>query len=102
MKKQISAIVVMIVMVLSLNAFAAKYKVEGSVNVNTASKSELVMVPGIGAAKADAILSERQKKRFASPKDLLVIRGIGEKMLTKISPYVTTTGQTSIKRVRVQ
>ena len=102
MKKQISWAMLIIAMVVSLNVMAAKYKVEGSVSLNTATKSQLVMIPGIGESKADAILAERQKKAFTNTKDLLVIRGIGEKMLAKITPYVNTKGQTTIKRVKVQ
>ena len=70
---------------------------EGVVNVNTATESELCHLPGIGPKKAAAIISARQQKPFKSPKDLLRVKGIGRKSLKKLLPYVTVSGQTTLK-----
>ena len=54
------------------------------VNINTASAEELTELPGIGPAKADAIIKYRQDiGPFQAIDDLLNIKGIGEKTLLK-------------------
>jgi len=51
---------------------------EGVVNINTATVEELVRVPGIGPARAAAIVQLRERAhRFNHAEDLLRVRGIG-------------------------
>ena len=51
----------------------------GGVNVNTASSSQLESLPGIGPAKARAIVEDREAKGpFASCSDLTRVNGIGD------------------------
>ncbi|WP_229106432.1 ComEA family DNA-binding protein [Paenibacillus sp. 1001270B_150601_E10] len=58
---------------------------EGSVAINTAGEDELTTLPGIGPAKAKAIISYRkQHGPFRFPEDVLEVKGIGPKMLAKI------------------
>ncbi len=59
-----------------------------SINLNTASTSELDALPGIGPATARAITEARSRNRFTSVDDLLDVKGIGEKKLERIRPYV--------------
>ncbi|MGB7434218.1 MAG: helix-hairpin-helix domain-containing protein [Candidatus Acidiferrum sp.] len=60
------------------------------VNLNTASASELQLVPGIGPATADKILQARKSYgQFKSVDDLEAIRGIGAKRLEKMREYLT-------------
>lgn len=55
------------------------------VNINTASSSELQTINGIGASKAQKIISYRETNgRFKSVEDLLNVSGIGEKTLESI------------------
>jgi competence protein ComEA len=62
-----------------------------AVNVNTATAAELTALPGIGQAKADAIVKYREEHGpYRSPEDLLQVRGIGEALLTRIRPHITT------------
>lgn len=62
------------------------------VNLNTASSSELQLVPGIGPSTADKILQMRKSYgTFKSVDDLLAIRGIGPKKLEKMRRYLTVT-----------
>ncbi|WP_256992545.1 helix-hairpin-helix domain-containing protein [Paenibacillus sp. XY044] len=59
------------------------------INVNTAGLSELTGLPGIGEAKAKAILEYRdQHGPFKSVADLDKVKGIGPKMLEKMKPYI--------------
>lgn len=90
------ALAIILMSAVAFKAFAAG-ETGGVVNVNTASKAELLLLPGIGEARALAIIAERQKKPFAFVEDLLVIRGIGEKMLEKMKPFVVVKGETTLK-----
>ena len=59
------------------------------INVNTATALELTLLPGIGEAKARAIVEYRKENGpFTQPEDLLKIKGIGEKILEEIRPYL--------------
>lgn len=54
-------------------------------DINTADANELESLPGIGAKKAQAIVSYRSKiGKFASVKDLSLVKGIGDKMIVKL------------------
>lgn len=60
-----------------------------TININTATEQQLMELPGIGKSKAKAILAYRmQKGTFRSIHELLEVKGIGEKMLAKLIPYV--------------
>jgi comEA protein len=59
-------------------------------NINQASKSELVALPGVGETLADRIVLYRGNKgKFSSVDDLQKIKGISKKKLEKLKPYVT-------------
>lgn len=70
---------------------------EGQVNINTATEEELRRLPGVGPARASAIVSLRQRvQRFRAPDDLMRVRGIGRAGMRRLRPYVTLTGQTTL------
>lgn len=59
------------------------------VNINTASKEELMNVSGIGASKADSIIAYRIKMPFSKIEDIMNVSGIGESLFDKIKKYIT-------------
>lgn len=71
--------------------------VAGVVNINTANASELGRLPGIGPAKADAIIALRTRiKRFTRVEQLMRVRGIGRKTFLKLRPMLTINGPTTL------
>ena len=67
----------------SAAAFAA-------INLNTATKEELVALPGIGPAKAQAILDYRNAHgQFKSVEELKDVKGIGAKRFEKLKGELT-------------
>jgi competence ComEA-like helix-hairpin-helix protein len=59
-------------------------------DLNAATTTQLVQVPGIGPATAKAIVQFREKSGpFQRVEDLLAIRGISARKLAEIRPYVT-------------
>ncbi len=61
-----------------------------SINVNTATKEELTLLPGIGDVYAERIILYREDHgEFTEPAELLNISGIGERRLEQIKPYIT-------------
>ena len=59
------------------------------VNINTASKEELMNVSGIRASKADSIIAYRIKMPFSKIEDIMNVSGIGESLFDKIKKYIT-------------
>ncbi len=60
----------------------------GLINLNTATKEELMTINGIGEIISERIIEYAQTIGFSSVDDLLNVKGIGEKTLEKIRPYV--------------
>ena len=57
--------------------------------LNTADQDELQLIPGVGEKTAQLILEYRRKVgSFKTVEDLLHIKGIGEKKLEKMRPYL--------------
>lgn len=66
---------------------------EGMVDVNTAGLEELTALPGIGEARARAILDDRAANGpFRYPEDLIRVDGIGEGVLSGLLGQITTGG----------
>ena len=62
----------------------------GLININTASKEQLMTLPGIGEKVAGRIIEYREKNgSFNKPEDIMKISGIKEKLFSKISDKIT-------------
>lgn len=61
-----------------------------SININTASKSDLMTLPTIGPVTAERIIRYREDfGTFQVIDDLLKVKGIGVKTLEKIKPLIS-------------
>ena len=58
------------------------------VNINKASKEELMSLPGIGERKAEAIIKYRNSKSFSNIEDIMNISGIKEAAFSKIKDKI--------------
>jgi competence protein ComEA len=64
------------------------------VNVNKASVDDIAAaLSGVGPAKAAAISTHCKKVKCKKPEDLLMVKGIGEKTLEKISKDLRFKGK---------
>jgi competence protein ComEA len=71
-------------------------KLQGVVNVNTASVEELQLLPGVGEARARAIVDLRkQRGGLKSMEDLRDVKGIGDASLERLRPHVAFDGKTT-------
>jgi competence protein ComEA len=56
------------------------------ININTATKEELEALPGIGPAKAQAVIDNRP---FNTPEEIMKVKGIKQKTFDKIKDNIT-------------
>ena len=63
---------------------------DGKVNLNTATKEELMTLSGVGESRADSIIAYREENgRFQNTEELMQIRGIKEGLYNKIKDNIT-------------
>ena len=67
--------------------------VQAKVNINTATDAELQSLPGVGPAKAKAIIAGRP---YASIEGITKVRGVGSKTLEKWRDLITIEGETVV------
>lgn len=69
----------------------------GVVNVNKADEGQLALLPRVGPALAARILEFREANgKFGEAEDLMLVRGIGEKTMELLAPFVVTSGDTTL------
>ncbi len=80
-----------------------------SVNLNSATQAQLQAVPGIGPARAKAIVDHRAtmkkqpyayQRKFRSNWDVTKVPGITSGLMTKLQPYIKFSGRTKAPRAR--
>ena len=59
------------------------------INLNSATKEELMTLPGVGSSRADEIIKYRAENKFQNIEDVKNISGIGEKSFEKIKEKIT-------------
>lgn len=63
----------------------------GLININTADKSELMKLDGIGEKRANDIINYREQSgAFASPQDIMKVNGIKQSSYDKIKDKICT------------
>lgn len=77
-------------------------ELQGVLNLNSATIEQFMELPGIGHAKAQAILGYRNTHSFLSVQELGEIKGIGPRMLQKLTPYLVLEGETTLRRAEVK
>jgi len=74
-------------------ARAEKHPPAKPIDLNVANVKELQELPGVGPVTAQRIIDLREKSgRFRRVEDLLAVRGISQKKLDALRPYVTVSG----------
>ena len=80
---------------------APETRLVGVVNVNTATAEQLELLPGIGPARATAIIEYRKANGgFEKVSDLVGVSGIGDRALDRIRAHCAVKGKTTAKLER--
>lgn len=96
--QKISAVLAVAIVLGLFAPLAAVAAPAGVVNVNTATAEQLQLLPRIGAAVAQRVIEYRKENsKFGSLDELMLVRGIGESTFAQLKPYVSLTGETTLK-----
>lgn len=76
-----------------------KAKLEGVVNINTATDEELRLIPGVGPARVRNILAYRRAHPFRSVDELARIKGIGRKTVRRWRLHLAVGGPSTAQKV---
>lgn len=73
-------------------------RVSGRLNLNTATAAELMLLPGIGPAKAERVLTWRKRNgAFRRVVDLRRVKGFGYRTVKRLEPYLDIKGETTLR-----
>jgi competence ComEA-like helix-hairpin-helix protein len=90
---RVSALIATLLFALSFSAAQAqKHPPAKPIDLNLANAKELQELPGVGPVTAQRIIDMREKSgRFHRVEDLLAVRGISQKKLDAMRPYVVVS-----------
>lgn len=72
------------------NRYDSSYDEEGRLDINMASVSELMLLPGIGQTRAEAIVTYREEHgAFTQAEDIMLVSGIKSNLYSQIEDYIT-------------
>jgi competence ComEA-like helix-hairpin-helix protein len=72
-------------------------QLSGKLNLNTANEDQLMLLPTVGPAKAERIVTWRKKNgAFKRVADLRRVKGFGYKTFKKLEPFLDIKGDTTL------
>jgi competence protein ComEA len=71
-------------------------KLTGVANLNQATPKQLDLLPGVGEKAAAKIVAYRDKTPFKRVEELVKVKGFGKKKFEKLKPYLAVSGPTTI------
>lgn len=93
-KAMLTALIVLVAATLN-----AQQTARPKVNINAATLAQLEYLPGIGKLIAQRIVDYRiEHGQFRQVSDLLQVKGIGQKKLAAMQPFVALSGATTATR----
>ena len=84
-----ASVAVVALAVTGIAAVPVRAESSSAVDLNRATLEELTALPGIGPAKAQAIIDHRGNAPFKKPEELLQVRGIGDALYAQLKDRVT-------------
>jgi competence protein ComEA len=73
-------------------------RLEGTVNINTATHEELQLLPGVGESRANAVIVLREQRGgLKSVEELKDVKGIGDVAMERIRPFAAIKGKTTAR-----
>lgn len=66
---------------------------EIKIDIRTAEKDELILLPGIGEKRAADIIKLRKQTPFTRTSDIMLVKGIGERTYAKLLPMLLIFGE---------
>lgn len=78
-------------------AKSAHRELTGKLNLNTATEDQLMLLPTVGPAKAERIVTWRKKNGgFKRTADLRHVKGFGYKTFKRLEPFLDVKGDTTL------
>ena len=76
---------------------SAHRELTGKLNLNTATEDQLMLLPTVGPAKAERIVTWRKKNGgFRRTADLRHVKGFGYKTFKRLEPFLDIKGDTTL------